>query len=97
MQEEQKRQQKESQDREELERRRAKARAEEEPKDALSMLREMLDEEKRTAAPKTRSEFRGNQSVARWEALQIAMDALKTREREKEREKEKERADRGEF
>ncbi|CAI7610316.1 unnamed protein product [Penicillium discolor] len=96
MQEEQKRQQKESQDRE-LERRRAKARAEEEPNDALSMLREMLDEEKRTAAPKTRSEFRGNQSVARWEALQIAMDALKTREREKEREKEKERADRGEF
>lgn len=97
MEEEQKRQQKESQNREELERRRARARAEEEPKDALSMLREMLDEEKRNAGPQTRSELRGNQSVARREALQIAMDALKMREREKEREKEREREDRGEF
>ncbi|CAI7581465.1 unnamed protein product [Penicillium palitans] len=97
MEEEQKRQQKESQNREELERRRARARAEEEPKDALSMLREMLDEEKRNAGPQTRPELRGNQSVARREALQIAMDALKMREREKEREKEREREDRGEF
>ncbi|KAF7527887.1 hypothetical protein PCG10_001820 [Penicillium crustosum] len=98
MQEEQKRRQKkESQDREELERRRARARAEEEPKDALSMLREMLDEEKRTASPHTRSEFKGNQSIARREALQKAMDALKTLEQEKEREKERQREDREDF
>ena len=89
MQEEQKREQKVSQDREELERRRARARAEkeaeEESKDVLSMLREMLDEEKRTAGPQTRSEFRGNQSIARREALQIAMDSVKLLARKKEK------------
>ncbi|KAJ5420246.1 hypothetical protein N7465_002765 [Penicillium sp. CMV-2018d] len=88
MQEEQKRQQKKSsQDREELERRRATARAE-------KTLREMLDEEKRTAGPQTRSEFRGNQSIAGREVLQIAMDLVKLLAR---KEKERERGHRGEF
>lgn len=94
----QKRQQKVSQDREELERRRARARAEkeaeEESNDAVSTLRAILDEEKRTAGPQTRSEFRGNQSIAGREALQIAMDLVKLLAR---KEKERERGHRGEF
>ncbi|KUM61925.1 hypothetical protein ACN42_g5177 [Penicillium freii] len=87
IQEEQKRQQKVSQDREELERRRARARAE-------KTLREMLDEEKRIAGPQTRSEFRGNQSIARQEVLQIAMDLVKLLAGKKEKEKGRERGDR---
>ncbi|KAJ5957664.1 hypothetical protein N7501_011943 [Penicillium viridicatum] len=97
-QEEQKRRQKKvSQDMEELERRRARARAEEEQNDVLSTLREMLDQEERTAGPRTQSEPRGNQSIARREALQIAMDSVKLLARKKEKEKERERGDRGEF
>ncbi|CAI7579054.1 unnamed protein product [Penicillium viridicatum] len=101
MQEEQKRQQKVSQVKEELERRRARARAEkeaeEEPKDVVSILREILDEEKRTTGPQTRSEFRGNQSIERREALQIAMDSVRLLARKKEKENERERGERGEF
>ncbi|KGO62260.1 hypothetical protein PEX1_066190 [Penicillium expansum] len=92
---ERQRQQKESQNREELERRRARARAKDKPKNVLSMLREMLDEEKRTAGVQARPELIGNQSIAEVQRLQIAIDAVKSWERKKEREREIERGERG--